>query len=108
MISGSVSGLLGRLGGMATGRMARDGVRDGVQAVPADRRTGITGRPASGDIATYRAILDDHLIAAATRTDAALSAATVVARSAPIGSGPIGSGARVSQADPAPTTPASP
>lgn len=84
---------------MATGRMARDGV----QAVPADRRTAITGRPTSGDIATYRAILDDHLIAAATRTDAALSAATVAAR-AP-GSAVV---ARVSQTDAAPTPPASP
>jgi len=104
MMSGSVSGLLGRLGGLATGRMARDGV----QAVPADRRTGITGRPASGDMAPYRAILDDHLIAAATRTDAALSAAAAAARSGPVGSGTGGSGARVAQADPAPTTPASP
>jgi len=75
-MSGSVSGLLGRLGGLATGRTARDGAT----AVPTDRRTGTAGRPAPPDLAPYRAILDDHLIAAATRTDAALSAATVAAR----------------------------
>lgn len=72
-----VPGWLAVLRGMTRG-LPGPGRSAGSMPAPAD----IGGRPAASEIAPYRAILADHLHAAATRTDSALSAARMATRPA--------------------------